>query len=442
VSTGWLGLGATGASASAAAGRHIVVSRASNGVPDELARRVSAVGASVEAVYPAIGVVVVVGLTDAAAASLAQAPDIGTVVSDAMITGASPVSREEPVADSDMSVNSPTNPAIASFFPRQWHLRAIGADRAWAAGYLGSPSVTVAILDTGIDPSHRDLMGRVDLGRSKSFVPSDDAVVAAQFPGRHPVTDLHYHGTHVAATVSSNALSAAGVTSKPTLIGVKVLDRTGRGPLSGILAGLLYAADQGADVINLSLGDVFQKDGRGELVALLNRAVTYAHRQGATVVVSAGNDALDLDHDGNAYKLFCNAPTVACVAATGPTGSGGINGPFVGIDAPAPYSNYGQSAISVAAPGGAQRAVWAACSRTSLAQPVCQTGTFVVGLSGTSMAAAHTAGLAALLVEKHGRSPGRIQSALQQSADDLGPSGTDPAYGKGRINVARALGLP
>jgi subtilisin family serine protease len=363
------------------------------------------------------------------------------------------VSREEPVADSDVSAHSPTNPATASFFPRQWHLRAIGADRAWAAGHLGSPNVTVAILDTGIDYSHRDLDGRVDLDRSKSFVPSDDALVATRFPGKHPVTDLQYHGTHVAATVSSNARAAAGVTSKVTLIGVKVLGRTGSGPLSGVLAGLIHAADHGADVINLSLGSDFEKDGRGQLVALLNRAVTYAHRQGATVVVSAGNEAVDLDHDGNGYNIFCSSPTVTCVAATGPTGPtgpSGINGPFVDIDTPAPYSNYGRSAISVAAPGGygsppggPQRpSVWAACSRTSLVLPVCQTGTFVVGLSGTSMAAPHSSGLAALLVEKHGRNPGRIHSALHQSADDLGQRGTDPAYGKGRINVARALGLP
>jgi subtilisin family serine protease len=176
-------------------------------------------------------------------------------------------------------------------------------------------------------------------------------------------------------------------------------------------------------------------------MALLNRAVSYAHRQRATVVVSAGNDTADLDHDGNAFKVFCSSPTVVCVAATGPTGSGSVNGPFIGVDTPAPYSNYGRSAISVAAPGGNQRPVWAACSRTSLVQPVCQTGNFVVGVSGTSQAAPHATGLAALLVEKIGKNPDRIWSLLQQSADDLGQPGTDPYYGKGRINVARALGL-
>jgi subtilisin family serine protease len=438
-------VGAAEASAAAAEGRHIVVSRAPTGVPDDLAGRISAVGGAVEAVYPSIGVVTVTGLTATAAASLATAPSIGAIVPDATVTGPSPASREEPVAGTDVSPHSPTDPTTASFFARQWHLRAIGAERAWAAGRLGSPAVTVAIVDTGIDYSHRDLVGRVDLGRSTSFVASDDALVRGKFPDKHPVTDLHYHGTHVAATVSSNARSAAGVTSQVTLIGVKVFDSAGRGTLSRILAGLVFAADHGADVINLSLGEVFDKDGRGQMVALLNRAATYAHRQGATVVASAGNDAIDLDRNGNAYKYFCESPTVSCVAATGPT-SGGVNGPFVGIDTPASYSNYGRSAISVAAPGGyggrGAPTVWAACSRSSLALPVCQTGTFVVGLAGTSMAAPHTSGLAALLVEKYGKNPGRIHSALHQSADDLGTPGTDPAYGKGRINVARALGLP
>jgi lantibiotic leader peptide-processing serine protease len=441
VDAGLPGRGATEARATAADGRHIVVSRASEGVPADLAQRVSAVGGAVEATYPAIGMVVVTGLTDAAAASVATAPDIGAVLEDITITGAVPAGHEEPVMASGGSAQSATNPATAAFFPRQWNLKAIGADRAWAAGHLGSPGVTVAIVDSGIDYSHVDLAGRVDLSRSKSFVPSDDALVAANFPGKHPVTDLRYHGTHVAATVSSNAIAAAGVTSGVTPIGVKVLNRNGSGPISGILAGLLHAVDKGADVINLSLGTTFQKDGNGQTMALLNRAVTYAHRQRAIVVVSAGNDTADLDHDGNAFKVFCSSPTVICVAATGPTDSGSVNGPFVGVDTPAPYSNYGRSAISVAAPGGNQRPVWAACSRTSLVQPVCQTGNFVVGVSGTSQAAPHATGLAALLVEKIGKNPDRIRSLLQQSADDLGEPGTDPYYGKGRINVARALGL-
>ena len=87
--------------------------------------------------------------------------------------------------------------------------------------------------------------------------------------------------------------------------------------------------------------------------------------------------------------------------------------------------------------------MWAACSRTSLLVTDCQNSDEVLGLLGTSMAAPHVSGLAALIVEDvgHGK-PSQVKARLQQSAEDLGPSGTDPFYGKGRISVPRALGLP
>jgi subtilisin family serine protease len=199
--------------------------------------------------------------------------------------------------------------------------------------------------------------------------------------------------------------------------------------------------DHGADVINMSLGAPFAKAHSQGFNALINRTINYAYRKGVVVVVSAGNEETDLDHDGNSYEAVCSAPNVICVSATGPTGAAGVNGPYVNIDAPAWYTNFGRSAISVAAPGGNQQPVWGPCSTTSLLIPACQTGLFIVGSSGTSMAAPHVSGLAALLVERYGRDPTRIRSAIQQSADDLGPLGTDPWYGKGRINAVTALGL-
>src|SRR5690606_15946941 len=96
--------------------------------------------------------------------------------------------------------NSPDEPAAADFYPRQWHLKTIQAEDAWDAGHLGSPDVTVAILDTGIDYRHADLAGLVDLDRSVSFATADDPYVRFYFPGAHLVADIGYHGTHVAAT--------------------------------------------------------------------------------------------------------------------------------------------------------------------------------------------------------------------------------------------------
>jgi len=327
-------------------------------------------------------------------------------------------------------------------------MRAVKADQAWAAGRTGSAAVTIAILDTGIDYGYVDLQGRVDLDRSVSFIPTDDALVDAYFHGRHPVTDLFFHGTHVAATAVSNSYVVAGITSKTTLMGVKVCgvyqddegDWQASCPFSAVIMGVLHAVDNGADVINMSLGGWFPRAGNGWYVGFINSVFNYANAAGVTVVVSAGNDNWDLDHDGNEYTTYCDAPNVLCVAATGPT-AGGTYGPWTDVDARAPYSNYGRSAISVAAPGGTSDGgwVWSACSQTSLAIPVCATGIYVIGAYGTSMAAPHVAGLAALMVEDYGRNPARVRTRIMKSADDLGRPGVDPYYGRGRINVASAV---
>ena len=410
-------------------------------VPADFEAAVAAAGGTITSLHSEAGFAGVAGLDDESAAALQRAINAADVVEDPGYE----VRLGTPTVD-DPSVpemEAHNTPSLASFFPRQWHLRRIGAHTAWAAGRRGSPDVTVAILDTGISYTHADLAGRVDLSRSKSFVPSDDALVAAYFPGFHPVTDLNFHGTHVAATVASNAHAAAGVTQRVKLIGVKVLSVNGNGSFEGIVNGIHWAADQGADVANMSLGANFPRAGNGRFIAYLQNAINYAQRKGMLVVVAAGNAAIDLDHDGNNYNSFCSSANVVCVSATGPTSAAGTNGPWVNEDAKASYSNYGRSSISVAAPGGTGPGrVWAACSRTSLVVPVCQTGTYIVGITGTSMASPHVAGLAALVVEDEGKNnPAQVRARIQKGADDLGQPGTDPIYGKGRINVPATLGL-
>lgn len=424
-------------------GNHLVLMQ-NQRLPNNFGQTVEALGGTIQAAYDAVGVVVVSGLTDESAAALQGTNHVSLVTPDYLV----PLELPEATEVAEFEVQNEA-PGTAFFFARQWHLRAIQADLAWAAGRVGSPDVTVAILDTGLDWNHVDMQGRVDLDRSVSFVPSDDALVEAFFPGTHPVADLHWHGTHVGATVSSNALAAAGVTSKVTLVGVKVCNVGGSCPTSGVLAGIMYAADIGADVMNLSLGGLFLKSANPGFVSVINRAITYANQAGSVVVVAAGNAGFDLDHSKSPngthfpslYASYCDGPTTVCVSATGPI-SGGTVGPWVDVDTPAGYTNYGRSAIDVSAPGGTGGGrVWAACSRFSLQIPQCQTGNFVLGAGGTSMASPHVAGVAALIVEDLGpNQPGLVRQRLHQTADNPSVRGNDPFHGKGRLNAATAVG--
>ena len=442
--------GATTALAAGGSGRHIVTF-GSGGIPADFTARVEALGGTVPRSYPQIRVAYADGLDAAGAAALAASGGVTQVFADPEVELVMPSAMTEAVS-AEAGIESPSAPQTAFFFPRQWNMRVVGANLAWAAGRLGSPSVRVGILDTGLDYTHLDMVGSVDLAASRNFVPGDVPLVQQFFPGQPDWIDLHLHGTHVGATVSSNAIAAAGVTSGVTLVAVKVLGANGRSQGSSVLDGLMYAAlpqpdGAGVDVINMSLGGTFTKKAAPGFVSVINAAMNFAATQGVTVVVSAGNSAFNLDNDKNGYKTYCNAPKVLCVSATGPSSQAGINGPFFNVDAFALYSNFGRSAIDVASPGGwgtltaGVSFVSAACSRFSLLLPICQTGTFVVGVQGTSQAAPHVSGLAALLVESLGRNPDAIRDAILDGADDLGASGTDPLYGKGRINIPASLGL-
>ncbi len=424
-----------------------------NGVPADFESRVAALGGEVIFAHP-IGIAAVAGLIPSAAQTLGAAKDVAAVDADAYVELDSPSEIELAAVDGELQ--SAEEPATAFFYPRQWHMRAIQADLAWAAGKLGSPNVKVGILDTGLSYDSPDLAGRVDLTLSRSFLSAaENQRVQDAFPGAHEIADLNYHGTHVGSTVVSNGIVGAGVTSGITLVGLKVCAPgtpangwRGTCPTSGTLAAILYAADNDIPIINLSLGGSFNRrdasaaGGFGpSFLATINQVFNYAKTRGTTIIVSAGNSAFDMDHDGNGYKSYCSTAATICVSATGPTAQAGTNGPWTNIDALASYSNYGRSSIDVAAPGGNASAVWATCSRYSLAIPQCQTGNFIVGVTGTSMAAPHTTGVAALIASEGITQPGQIQARLQQTADDLGEKGTDPAYGKGRINAARAVGV-
>ena len=433
--------------------RYVVVFAAER-VPVDFGERVARVGGAVEASLDSIGVAAVTGLSEDAAAELAGAADVVAVEPDVATAppnedvGADGATADEAVSEPLAPADATASPTSARFYARQWNLRAVSAPAAWAAGFLGSRDVVVAILDTGIDYTNPDLAGLVDLDRSISLVPED---VTRHYPGRLPFSDLFWHGTAVASVIASNASVLAGVNRYVTLLAVKIADSTGlRTTASRLLSGIVYATDQGADVINVSNGIEFDKSAHPGIVAAFERAVNYAFGKGALLVSVPFNDSADLDHNGDLVRLPCEAANAICAAATGPTGAAGVNGPWVNVDAPAPYSAFGRSAVSVAAPGGAGevgqfRRMWVLCTTTptqTTGAPACRARQAIAQPVGTSFAAPHVAGLVALLVAQLGHgNPALIRARILQSADDLGAPGVDPYYGKGRINIARALGI-
>ena len=461
-------------------GRHIVTFRGQ--IPTNFAAQIGHLGGQVLWTSPGAGLAVVRGLSSTSAASLASNQSVAEVDEDDLLQLDKPTLGAID-GGGGTGLQSADNPAGAVRFARQWNMRAVQADAAWAHGFLGSSSVSIFMLDTGIDYLHRDLVGRVDLHRSVdllgtfdvSVVVGNDTVivpfteadtVAKYFPTRLPITDLFFHGTHTGATVSSNAIRTAGITSKTKLVAVKVCGYINVCPFSSILAGVLYSAANGADVMNLSLGGAFLKRGNKAFIQLIARVFEFAHSQGVTIVVSAGNAAFNLDTHGNIYFSFCDTPDVICVAATGPTsdatGQSTLTGPWTDVDAHAFYSNFGRKAIDVAAPGGnssfgpalpapASRNVfvWAPCSQTAIFTdpktgvkffPCAPSDIFLIGAEGTSMAAPHVTGTAALLVSILGRNPDAIKARIDDSADQLGSIQVRGFYGNGRLNVARAVG--
>ncbi len=470
-------------------GDYIVLANG-KGFPAGFEAKVASLGGTVIYSNSKAGFASVAGLTQSGATQLRALGGVSDIQADAAVALSAPIGRAEVDASARLnpSINSVANPAAAILGSWQWNMHLIGADTAWAHGVLGDPTVTVAILDTGIDYDSFDANGLVDLARSTSFMKtfvketdtstvrlSDDSVSKRFFPTRSVISDYNGHGTNVASQVSSKAFAFAGVNSKTKLIGVKVLGSNGVGNFGQILSGVLWAADHGADVANMSLGGDFFKAGNGRLVGAINQILNYALRQGMLIVVSAGNSGEDLQHNGGIYSSFCDAPHVLCVSAVGPTTWHEFDAPdfFTKGDAPAFYTNFGFTKVDVAGPGGngvltankkdlvpsggwpwilppettdVASWVWSLCSKTLIGGwtstnvpqlTTCVFGNRLYAAIGTSQASPHVAGLAALLIAKNGKSqPQFIKQAIENSADPV-----NPLLGHGRISVRNAFGL-
>jgi len=280
------------------------------------------------------------------------------------------------------------------YYPRQWGPEAMSLPYAWEFT-KGSSSVTVAVIDTGVQTDHPDLAGHITTGYD--------------FYNRTTyVRDINGHGTHVAGiigAVTNNAIGIAGINWNVRIMPLKVTDDSGSGylDLSMIIEALRYAADHGADVVNMSfqIGDATTGED-----PFMDQAIEYAYSKGVTMVAAAGND-------GKPWVAYpARDPRVIAVGAVGPD------------LVRASWSNYG-SEVDVVAPGSDILSTW-------------PTNSFA-NASGTSMATPHVAGLAALMIASGVRGPAAVAKALHETAMDLGSPGQDSEYGWGLVNGHAAV---
>ncbi|MET7817610.1 S8 family peptidase [Micromonospora zamorensis] len=290
------------------------------------------------------------------------------------------------------------------------NLDQIAAPDAWKAGWTGR-GTTVAVLDTGADFTHPDLVGRV-ADRADFTAEGGDAV------------DHNGHGTHVASTIAGTGAAAhgqrRGVAPDAKLVIGKVLDDHGSGADSGIIAGMEWAATR-ADVINMSLGGSDPDDGNDPLSLAVDGL---SRSTGALFVIAAGNSGGAISSPGSA----ASALTVGAVDRNDKLADFSSRGPLVTSNVAKP---------ELVAPG--VDIVAARAAGTNLQDPIDR---YYEAISGTSMASPHVAGAAALLAQRHPDWTGaQLKAALVGAADPL--SGVDAyAVGAGRLNAARALGGP
>ena len=283
------------------------------------------------------------------------------------------------------AVGSPDDP----YFGLQWGLTKVEAAQSWEVT-TGSSSINIAILDTGVDLDHPDL--------------ADKLISSIDFSYSATADDVYGHGTHVAgiaAAMTNNAIGVAGLGYTATIMNVKVLSDSGAGAYSWIASGIIWAADNGAEIINMSLGGSFASSA-------LEDAINYAWSKGVVVVAAAGNS-------GTASPFY-PAYYTNCIAVAATDAN----------DARASWSNYGDW-VDVAAPGVS---IYSTLKNNGYGYK-----------SGTSMASPHVAGLAALVfttvsdASGDGKLNDEVRSRVEATCDDIGVSG----IGYGRINAARAV---
>ena len=303
------------------------------------------------------------------------------------------------------------------YYPLQWNMLDIQAHKAWQA--TTGISITIAILDTGVDLYHPDLNAKIwsnpgeipDNGLDDDENGYIDDVHGWDFvdKGDNDPQDDNGHGTHVAgiaAAETNNDVGVAGVSWGAVIMPVKVLNSENKGYHSDIIKGLIYAADNGARIINMSFASEVEDPA-------LKEAIEYAHdTKGCLLVAAAGNWA----KKGNPVTYPAAFPGVIAVAATDITDtrwSESEHGPFIDLVAP------GLHILSTYWFRGAHDYTWA---------------------DGTSMAAPHVSGVAALVWSINPEyTNDEVEERIERGADDLGTPGWDQYYGWGKVNAYKAV---
>jgi subtilisin family serine protease len=419
-------------------GRYVVEFK--RGIPANLDAMVKAAGGTVQRVLPQIGYAVVKTNDPAFADRMAKRSEVEGVYANAKL-------QLEPIVEgkgfhAPARTGLTADPADASLFPCQWHLQKMDVPEAWEQGAVGSPNAKVAIIDTGVDPSHVDLVGRVDEDESVNLLAAPSECGAEDDDTIH---DFAGHGTFMTSLVTTNGINLASVAPETQVVMIKVFNCTGQGDWPEVIEGIVYAADlPDVSAISISLGGFVKRNEAGakQVIHAVKDAVDYAYSKGKIVTTVAGNQHLDLRFVGPLVAL----PTEA--------------GEAIGVystdfkDNLASYSNWGFPKSWIGAPGGdneppkhsfpgctlpvaQQGRILGACSSY-----VCDgaTDSYITG-RGTSVSSPLVAAVAALVDgEANGALDGRrIKVILKNRADDLGEPGVDPIFGHGRVNAGRAV---